>query len=321
MSVTSISEEPRAGSDEENRSVPDHTDLVLEVNRLYRQCYPDLEPEAVDVDLKGHLCGVGPSGDPLPINFFDRSRVFTLQRISDADLLRLKMALQTKTLPLEKPADLELSALCRCCHCEQEQYQFDGLKLLSENPCPYPHGFEIEFDIAILSGKMMISDDFRPWFSVPGEGGINVNSVSGTGEMTVEAASNGFAHFAVGNSCPSLFRAGDTYSVACLALDDDEKPMDAEARHYQEQATQLTVVDTELWWVTIADAEDFRTRGCQAPADEICVEPGTYRFRYYSTRKDFDHSYDRTLTFADFRRVDDDPLPPRLIATTPTTAR
>lgn len=202
------------------------------------------------------------------------------------------------------------SARCRTCDAALRLDVSDDAVSVRE-PCPYPDGITTVITLEVPSGKLIVSDSLRPVYDWRDEDlTASYNSALGQAQAIGVMAKAGCAFGYVGNTSPGLFRTADgTYVIASLDYypgeDDDELPA--------EEATPpgwtlLAQVCTDLWAYSIADFEDWASRGGNALAlgygDTIVdVPPGDYQFTCHTGERSFNRETGGTVIYAHARRT------------------
>lgn len=189
-------------------------------------------------------------------------------------------------------------------------------KLVAKTACALTDGIPMVIDIAVPSGKMIVTDDLRPVFDFKV---LNYNATVGQAQAQQIMGAQGCAYGPVGNSSPSLLRTGDgTFIIASF---DDELELEDEGYI---DAERLAGICTDLWAYSMADLDHFvavaRTKFAAADAGErdafakhelfnwavqpgdprdrldqlgwtvtvVDVEPGVYRFTHHTGELGFD---------------------------------
>lgn len=130
-----------------------------------------------------------------------------------------------------------------------------------------------EAAIEVPSGKLAVGNDFRDLY--PGCPDYDVNEKVGI-KLTFEwYAKNGLLHGFVGNSCPSVFQDGDSIHIASPKIY-DENDEELPKSEWGIPGKEVASICTDLWWYSIADYDDFVSRGGREPKDVIKVTPGRY---------------------------------------------
>ncbi|MER6520067.1 hypothetical protein ABT246_24835 [Streptomyces sp. NPDC001553] len=196
----------------------------------------------------------------------------------------------------------------RCAICdERPSYTVADKVLQVTNPCPYPDGFTTEITLSVPSGKLLVTDNLRPVYNWDDSTFASYNSALGQAQAIKAMAAAGCAYGPVGNSCPTLYRTGtDTYVIANIDEDggEDAIPGDPETNTADfNERTRLAGIVTDLWAYSIADFEDWKSRGGDLGtlgwSDTIVdVAPGTYRFTHHTGERDFDRDGPWPLVFA-----------------------
>lgn len=172
-----------------------------------------------------------------------------------------------------------------------------------QDPCPYPMGITTETTLDVPSGKLIVTDDLRDVYDVDIDAGASYNTALGKDQVIKAMAALGCAFGPVSNTCPGLYRDGESsYVIAAPVRDDNDVPsLPDEAR--------LAPISTELWAYSIADFEDWKAKGGH-PGQErlgtytvVDVAPGTYKFTFHGGERGFDHHAADTVVFAHIERV------------------
>ena len=210
--------------------------------------------------------------------------------------------------------------------------------------CPAVDGAEWTVDLAVPSGKMIVSDDLRPVYDVPlhHERGVpGYNSALGQRLRSKEMEAIGCAVGPTSNIALGLFRPddqvdGESVRYEIVTAWDEAEP--GEEGYYP--GTEVADICTDLWAYSIADLAHFTARAealvmspgyenprrydnwtmsgwiasgadpADLPGDYavVDVEPGTYRFHHLGARADFDEDRDTyPLIWATVTRIGDAP--------------
>lgn len=171
-------------------------------------------------------------------------------------------------------------------------------------PCALPDGITTEITLDVPSGKLLVTDDLRPIYSVDDAGFADYCSALGQAQMTQAMAAIGCAYGAVSNTSPGLYRTGaDTYVVARPSLDEDDEPDPA-----LPDSACVANVCTDLWAYSMADFKDWKSRGgdpdsLRWTSTIVDVTPGTYRFTHHFSERGFEWDTADTVTFAHIQRI------------------
>jgi hypothetical protein len=153
---------------------------------------------------------------------------------------------------------------------------------------------EVKFE----SGEVLVADWFRiDEFTSKTKNDASINNDRGIREAVNHYAALGFVSVFVGNSCPNVWKRGNTVIVGRSA------DCDVDIENGQEMS-----VCTDLWWVTMIDRKQLeRMVGVEIAAkyiadhdtDILNLEPGTYTVSYTPKYHNFgDHfkseSFDMT---------------------------
>lgn len=212
-----------------------------------------------------------------------------LMCLSDESLSELIAAFKSGELPLSHPVRLGgLIDLTECYYCGvRPECETDGVSIRVVMPCEKPEGLRLEFELAIPSGAMVVSDDLRPIYDA---GCLKANTALAQVELSLASAALGCAYGGVGNTSPGVYRVDeDHYLIASPGWSDvDSDLIDGEIPPPGEYLAQVI---TDLWAYSIADEADYLTKGgADNPhwTHRIPVKPGVYRFRHHMFERDFD---------------------------------
>lgn len=208
---------------------------------------------------------------------------------------------QVEDLPLYVP-----DANSRCAVCDwHPRFEIAEGRVRATEPCTLPDGITTVVDVAFPSGKIIVTDDLRPVYDWD-EGSASYNSALGQAQAIKAMAALGCAYGPVGNSCPSLWRTGnDSYVIARGDWDDDtDWP-----RLSIPGAKAVASICTDLWAYSIADYEDWKSKGGDPSTVAwnrmvVDVIPGVYRFMHHTGERGFDRDADEVI-FAHVERVGD----------------
>lgn len=208
--------------------------------------------------------------------------------------------------------------------------------------CPVADGVEWTVDLAVPSGRMVVSDDLRPVYNVPLRHERDIpdyNSVLGQRLHCKEMEAIGCAFGPTSNIALGLFRPddqtdGEPVRYEIVTCFDDAEP--GEEGYYA--GTEVADICTDLWAYSIADLDHYTARARDLVASEgyedgrrydgwslsgwiadgadptalpsdlavVDVEPGTYRFHHLGARADFDEDKDDyPLIWATVTRIAD----------------
>jgi hypothetical protein len=174
----------------------------------------------------------------------------------------------------------------------------------AQDPCPYPDGITTTVTVAFTSGKIIVTDELRPVYDWEGETTASYNSALGRDQAIRAMAFFGCAYGPVGNTCPGLYRtAPGKYIIASPEwIDDDED------NQSPPQETCLAGICTDLWAYSIADFEDWKSRGgdpesLKRTASVVDFPPGVYQFTHHTGERGFDHHAGGTVVFAHIERI------------------
>jgi hypothetical protein len=208
-----------------------------------------------------------------------------------------------------------LSASCYVCD-EYPELDITGTAVTVRAPCLYRGGFTGLNTLAVPSGKVIVSDDLRPVYNWDDSKMASYNSALGQKQAADAMAKAGCAYGPVGNSCPGLYRISeDRYAIASLAYDEETDQAVLPAGW-----EPLASVITDLWAYSIADFEDWKSKGGDPAAlgwgqSVVDIAPGTYQFIHHTWESGFNQDAAGTVIFAHVRLLEDYPFTsPRLAA-------
>jgi hypothetical protein len=173
---------------------------------------------------------------------------------------------------------------------------------VTATPCPYPDGITVVTRLEVPSGSVIVSDDLRPVYDWDESEVGDYNAVAGQAQAIRAMAARGCAYGPVGNTSPTLYKTGEgTYVIATPAYDEDS---DTEVR--PKGWTERAWVCTDLWAYSIADYDDWKSRGGHArKVTETVVHtgPGTYEFTWHAGERGFNRDTEGPVIYADIRKV------------------
>jgi hypothetical protein len=159
--------------------------------------------------------------------------------------------------------------------------------------------------INVPSGRLIVDDDLRSAYKIDDDGFASYNTKRGQAQVIEAMATAGCAYGPVGNTCPGFWLMEDgSYTVANgiygETADDETLPGGVKC---------LAGVCTDLWAYSIADAEDWRSRGGDPDnlhwtQTIVEVPPGVYEFTHHTGESDFDRDAEPAI-YAHIRRVAD----------------
>lgn len=157
---------------------------------------------------------------------------------------------------------------------------------------------DVEVAINIPSGRMVVDNDIRCLFPEVRE----ARYISGQGVrfwakyFTEAYAKAGLLHGFVGNSCPGVYKDGNTLYIG-------NQPWDEEWFEYKDEpyveypkipGEHVAGVCTDLWWYCICDYDEFIRRGGKIGKygpDIVKVTPGRYILSHHWPYTDAEDSY------------------------------
>lgn len=193
------------------------------------------------------------------------------------------------------PVDVGLRMLglraCPLCGKDDFTTETNGAVLrIAGPPCEFASGFPLtEWDLNVPSGKLVVADDLRGVFPLPGGDDSDIGNAVGCRRTALAYAANGLAHAYVGNTCPGVFRCADgTFKIASEPNGEEwngDKYVKVEPPH-EFDGEEVARIGTDLWWYSICDYAELmrrreRFKNARDVAFEIVdVKPGVYRFRH-----------------------------------------
>jgi hypothetical protein len=125
----------------------------------------------------------------------------------------------------------------------------ENKKISLNEKCKFPEGIKkINLKLNVPSGKMVIANDLRKWFSSPFDH-LNVNSDKGKFDTSKLYESVEMIHCYIGNSCPNVFQLDSSSLFIC-----------ENKYEFTEFGKKLGQICTDLWWYCIVDYENFKTK-------------------------------------------------------------
>jgi hypothetical protein len=192
----------------------------------------------------------------------------------------------------------------------------EPVTLVAKTTCELTEGIPMVIEIAVPSGKMIVTDHLSPTFDFDL---LNYNSKAGQAEAQQIMAAQGCAFGPVGNTSPWLLKTG-VGAMVIANLDEDLEP--EELGHVT--GDRLAFICTDMWAYSIADLDHFvatarakfeaatEAQRLTLTRDELFdwavqpgdpreridklgwtvsvvdVAPGTYRFTHHTGEKDYD---------------------------------
>ena len=205
---------------------------------------------------------------------------------------------------MEFPWVKEGNCLGTCCICGEEPsitFYEDRIEVEDNHSDFGPFSVDIKFP----TGVMLFADDLREGYSADD---YDVNTTVGIQRCSEDYAGQGMMHFFVGNSCPAVWREGDTIYVGSLSEADDHK--------------RIGSICTDLWWASFVDPQSlaskllssslfkqFKTysesveqvekhiKAVKRDSGMVEVTPGTYRCTSYFHVGDLDYAEEKTQVY------------------------
>lgn len=179
---------------------------------------------------------------------------------------------------------------------------------------------DVEVAIEVPSGKLVVENDLRHLFRDV----IEAEHLSGQGTafwMKGHAEAYGKAgllHGFVGNSCPGVYKLGDTLYIGNQPWNKEDFDIDSEpyVKYPRIPGKRVAGVCTDLWWYSICDWAEFVRRGGKIDRwgpDIIKVKPGRYILSHHWPYTTTGDSYrPQRMIYATIKR-DYRPLKPWLL--------
>ena len=176
---------------------------------------------------------------------------YSLSKIGKEKLTALLAVLNDQSSgPLPESISLGEGSFSECSECgDYVELLTDGRTILARSACQCPPEGPIEFELNVPSGRIVVANDLRDLFDVPGD--FDINHRLGTIKQTLAMARIGCAHGFVGNSCPGVYRVDEnTLAIASVPVDDDtDEPINPPGE-------RVGGICTDLWWYSIVDADE-----------------------------------------------------------------
>ncbi len=192
---------------------------------------------------------------------------------------------------IEFPWVKEGDCLGKCAICGREPsttFHEDRIEAEDNHFDVGPFSVDIEFP----SGIMIFDDGFHAGYE---DFDRNINTTIGIKQCSEDYAKQGMMHFFVGNSCPAIWREGDTIYVGSLSDADDHKGIGS--------------ICTDLWWASFVDQWGLASKltAARVKGEEradatrgqgtVKVTPGTYRCTSYYHVRDLDYGTEGTQVY------------------------
>ncbi len=208
----------------------------------------------------------------------------------------------------EYPIKAALSLYSGCSYCgadaQVEFYENPERVVALNEPCILPDGITTMIDLAVPSGMIVVDDSLRPVFdSAESMNRMphSYNTALGQAEVIEDMARQGCAFGPVWNTSPGLYFTRDGNWVIANPGYDWETGEETEVPGFK-----LAQITTDLWAYSIADRDDFLTRGGElGPYGPIVVDigPGVYRFTHHTGERSFDRDALGAIVYADIEKV------------------
>ncbi|MDP3985267.1 MAG: hypothetical protein Q8P82_00750 [bacterium] len=175
------------------------------------------------------------------------------------------------------------------------------------NPWEECDQYLLEVELNVPSGQIAVADHLGTAFNIPEEeeDSYDMRGPNGKMEITRAVAALGCAHGFVGNTCPSVYQVNEgLFTIATSGWERDEIGLaKADGKELSPEGKQVASVVTDLWWYSLADAEEFRRRPGEKREESyvqfFAVKPGVYRVTHFAHHPAFDRdAMDRPLVFA-----------------------
>jgi len=166
----------------------------------------------------------------------------------------------------------------------------------------------IEVAIDVPSGHIVCANDLRFAYPIPDEEDFaqSVNGPLWQKTVTEAYAKVGLLHGYVGNSCPNIYKHGNTIIIGNPLYNETDS---IECDIPGNKAGSIT---TDLWWYSVADRDDFiqLIKSSDKDVDKemssldaiIKVQPGRYVLKHYYPH--FGHTAQKYELFATLQRSD-----------------
>lgn len=164
------------------------------------------------------------------------------------------------------------------------RFYIEGKKIYADTECEYKDGFpEIEVEIDIPSGMLILYNDLRRFFPEPPD--RYVNYLSEVKLHSEDYAKMGMIHIFTGNTCPSVYQVNDTHLIIGNDYSEDEKIKNIKGE-------VVGSICTDLWWYSAVDKDEFEKRagitlddfdkseekrGVWTRLDRVKLKPGRYK--------------------------------------------
>lgn len=247
--------------------------------------------EPLELDVRGHLSFWGTREEPRPSAYS-----LTHHLRHDLPALTALATAWERGEPTSEPVVFSISRYGneKCSYCGETKYATDGQRVWATQPCPYPDGLPVQVTLEVPSGRLFVANDLREQFPVANDD-FYVNEQSEIKRCVEAYAQEGpMLHFFVGNSCPGVHRLTDEHVVVGTDGYDGEGEVEIALG-----GDCVDSVCTDLWWVSIVDADVAAERGLIADgvsSFEVGVVPGTYVLDYHALRRGFERYPEEGVT-------------------------
>jgi hypothetical protein len=193
------------------------------------------------------------------------------------------------------PIFLDSPMRCAICGGRVKPTVDDGV-VTADTECQAPNGLTTTITLEVPSGRILVTDDLRPIFEIDDTGFESYNTIFGQAQHVKAMAEIGCAYGPVGNSSPTLYDTGNgTYAIATLEWNESDDVNDEEEWVIPEGWIPLANIVTDLWAYSIADFENWKSKGGDPDALMWCdtiveIPPGVYEFTLHSGESDFNHN-------------------------------
>lgn len=140
----------------------------------------------------------------------------------------------------------------------------------------------VDIAINIPSGKIAYDDDLREQYPV--EYVHYVNNIVGIKNTIEDYGKLGLFYGYVGNSCPSIYKEGNLLRIGNPKYDEHYKKIVEKI-----PGEKVGYICTDLWWYSLADYDDYISRGGNKKIDTFDVEPGRYVLKHRLSRSGWDN--------------------------------
>lgn len=172
-----------------------------------------------------------------------------------------------------------------CPICSESLYYNISTNHVSTEPHDCVEYKDIKLKFKVPKNGKIVAADWLGNILKDKENPTTLNSFKGRVESTLNAESQGFLHFYVGNTCPRIYKLqnGDFLVASFWAMHDDDEVLKSE----YEGAVEVAYICTDMWWVTISTMDNCKKKQKSGSkfrgGDEYQMDAGNWECEVYET--------------------------------------